>query len=108
MSMRKWLPQAADHYKPILFAILAITLAAAWRAGGLRITITSESMMVADAPAQAFYALTRETFGSDEVTLLILQDQVTLLPLSVVVLVLALTIAMKRPRYAPKSEAKRS
>ena len=37
----------------------------------------------------------------EAITRRILQDQVTLLPLSVVVLVLALTVAMKRPRYAP-------
>ncbi|MDJ0807157.1 MAG: MMPL family transporter [Gammaproteobacteria bacterium] len=65
---------AADHPWVVLSVIIFITLAAVGQLPDLRIEITAEGMMVNDAKEMQKYTSTMQTFGSENVTVVYLED----------------------------------
>ena len=75
MVLKRLLPLAAVYYKSILVAIALVTAAAVSQLGDLTVNVSGESLMVTDAQTRGFYQQTLETFGSDELILLVVQDE---------------------------------
>ena len=72
--MQRLLLFAARHPWPVLLFLGLVTLLAALQLPSLRLEITAEGMMVRDDPARQFYLDVLDTFGSENVTVIYLQD----------------------------------
>lgn len=63
-----------DHTKIVVALLSIITAVSLYQLPNLRLEITAEGMMVKSDPARLFYEQTLDTFGSDNVTIVYLQD----------------------------------
>ena len=72
--MKKIITAAARHPWLVLFLLVVITAVALTRLPDLRVEIKAEGMMVDNPPAIAQYERTMETFGSENVTVVYLED----------------------------------
>ena len=72
--MHRVLLFATRHPWPVLLFLGLVTLLAALQLPSLRLEITAEGMMVRGDPAREFYLEARNTFGTENVTVVYLED----------------------------------
>ncbi|MGB5252547.1 MAG: hypothetical protein WBN68_07480, partial [Sedimenticolaceae bacterium] len=57
-----------------LSLLLLTSLLAATQLGKLQVRVSADEMLVVDDPQRAYYEQVRETFGEDQIVLLVLED----------------------------------
>ena len=72
--MGKLLLTGVNHTRAVITLLVLLTVIALYFLPGLRLEITAEGMMVKDDPARLFYERTLNSFGSDNVTIVYLED----------------------------------
>ncbi|MES9972135.1 MAG: MMPL family transporter [Candidatus Thiodiazotropha sp.] len=78
--MRRLITLAGRHPRWVIATLAAITLAAMTQLADLRLEITAEGMMVDHPESLAVYEQNLETFGSDTITVVYLEDKDLMTP----------------------------
>lgn len=73
--MQKIIKLAIKHPKSIIAALLLISVAAISQLGKLTVNVDDDGLMLAKDPDKAFYRLTQETFGPDNIITLFVEDK---------------------------------
>ena len=72
--MRELIRFAARHPWPLLLLLLTVSFAAAVQLPNLKFNISAQGMMLEDGVDVEFYQQTLDTFGSEDVTILLVSD----------------------------------
>ncbi|MCP5300874.1 MAG: MMPL family transporter [Chromatiaceae bacterium] len=72
--MKQIIKAAAAHPWPVIAAIGLLSLIAMSQIPGLRILVTAESMLERGTPAWNYFVSTEETFGAEDVIVVVLRD----------------------------------
>ena len=72
--MKRLINYAADHPWAVLLVLIAISLLAATQLQHLRIKVTAESMLEKGTPAWDYFVQTEQTFGAEDMAIVVLRD----------------------------------
>lgn len=72
--MKRLINYAADHPWAVLLVLIAISLLAASQLQHLRIKVTAESMLEKGTPAWDYFVQTEQTFGAEDMAIVVLRD----------------------------------
>jgi len=73
--MRKFLLWSQTHPWTVIVGVAFITILALFSARNIKIDASTEGMMIQGTPAQDYYHETLKKFGTDNITVLFIQDK---------------------------------